>query len=123
MPDRGGAHAGVRVAQAAEPIGIVAEQVRIDRADPNPLPLGEGEELAVVVDGVPGNVQGDARAAARQPVDECGIGDALVDVTRGARPGVDVEPRAGVAVPPGRRLDLQLLQAPDDGLPRPSGAV
>ena len=101
------ANLGVGMAEAAEPILVRAEQVRVDRAEPDALRLRVAAQRAIVVDLVPRDVQRDRRAAARQPVDERGVGDPLEDGPGGARPRVDVEARPGVAVPPRRRLDLE----------------
>ena len=50
---------------------VVAEQVRVDRPDPDALlARAKRAQRAVVVDRVPGDVQSDARAAAGEPVDE-----------------------------------------------------
>ena len=49
-------------------------------------------------------------------MDEGGVVDPLVDGARGARAWEDVEARAGVAVAPGRGLDLELAQAGYDGV-------
>ena len=67
----------VGAAQAAEPVFVLAEQVRVDGADRDPLRLGEACELPVVVDAIPWNVDRDARTACRKPVDEGGVGDPL----------------------------------------------
>src|SRR5262249_37342852 len=93
-----------------EPVVVRAEEVRVDRADAEPLRLGEPLQLAVVVDRVPRDVQRDARAAAGQAMHERGVRDALVRVASGPRPRVDVEARPRVAVAPRRRLDLELAQ-------------
>src|SRR5204863_3784839 len=105
--ERACATAGVRVAEAAEPVLVRAEEVRVDRADADALLLRVLAERAVVVRRVPGDVQRDRGAAAGQAVDERRVREPLVHGARGARPGVDVEARAGVPVAPRRRLDLQ----------------
>ena len=102
------------MAEAAEAVRVVSEQVRVDRADPHALLLGVAPQLAVVVDRVPGDVERDARAAAGQAMDERRVGDPLVHVACGARPRVDVEARSRVAVAPGRRLDLEPREAVED---------
>ncbi len=101
----------VRAADAAEAVGVVAEQVRVDRTDAEAAFPGVGAQRRVVVDGVPGDVEGDARAAAGEPVDERRVRDPFPHVARRARPGIDVEARSRVAVPPARRLDLERPQA------------
>ena len=82
---------------------------------PMPCCVGEPTKVAVVVDRVPRDVQGNAGTCAGEPVHECGVGDPFLDRTRGARPGVDVEARARVAVAPGRRLDLEPAQLFEGG--------
>jgi hypothetical protein len=95
------------MADAPEPVLVVLEQVRVDRTEPEAVLLGERPQLAPVVRPVPGDVNGDARTRAGQPVDESGVGDLLVDGARGSGPGEDVEPGARVGVPPRRRLDRE----------------
>ena len=111
MFERACANAGVRVAEAAEPVLVRAEEVRVDRADADALLLRVLAERAVVVRRVPGDVQRDRGAAAGQAVDERRVREPLVHGARGARPGVDVETRAGVAVAPGGGLDLESPEA------------
>src|SRR5205823_4850737 len=111
MPECLRAHRGVGMAEASEPVGVVAEQVGVDRADPDSLRLGVAAEPCVVVHGVPWDVQRQTRAAAGQTVHERRVVDPLAHVARGARPRVDVETRAGVAVAPGGGLDLESPEA------------
>src|SRR5205085_12331026 len=85
--------------------------------------LGVGAERGPVVDAVPGHVDRDARAAARQLVDERGVRDPLPDGAGGARPRVDVEAGAGVPVAPGRRLELEPAQLGEDGVVAHARAV
>src|SRR5207245_3710905 len=99
------------------------EQVRVDRADPDPELLGIAPQLGPVVDAVPGDVDRHARAAAGQPVDEGGIRDPLPDRSRGAGPRIDVESRARVAVAPGRRLDLESPELRENGVVSHAHAV
>ena len=104
------AHGGVGVAEAAEPVVVVAEQVRVDGADADAEPLGVAAQLGPVVDAVPRHVDRDARADAGQLVDERRVGELLPDVPRRTRPRVDVEARARVAVAPRGRLDLEAAE-------------
>src|SRR5207247_3198416 len=92
----------VRVAQASEPVRVVAEEIRIDRPDPEASVGRIVAERRPVVDPIPGNVQRDRRAATGQAVDECGIVDPLPDGAGGARPWEDVKARARVSIAPGR---------------------
>ena len=101
----------VRVAQAAEAVGVIAEDVRVDRADAQTLLLGEAAKLAPVVDPIPGHMERDRGAAAGEPVDERRVGDPLPHVAGRARPGEDVEARPRVAVAPRGRLDLEPAEA------------
>jgi hypothetical protein len=87
------ANTRVGVTDAAEPVDVLTEQVRIDRPDPYALLLSEARQSAEVVDRIPGNVQRDAGTAARQPVDERCVRDALLDGPRRSRPRVDVKAR------------------------------
>src|SRR5262245_41809602 len=102
MLERPAPYRSVRAAETAEPVGVVAEQVRVDGTDPKPLVLGRRAQLVPVVDSIPRNVDGDGWTAAGELVHERRVRDSLVDVARSAGPGVDVEPRAGVAVSPRR---------------------
>src|SRR6476619_1112850 len=105
--ERPGADVGARVAEAAEPILVRAEQIRVDRAEPDTLRLRIASQRSVVLDHIPRNVQRDRRAAAGETVDQRGVGPPLVDGPGGTRPRVDVEPRPGVPVPPRGGLDLE----------------
>ena len=109
-------HRSVRVADAAEAVLVLAEEVRVDRSDADPLILRVRLQRTPVVHPIPGNVHGDARTGAGQAVDESGVVDAFPDVPGGARPGVHVEARARVSVAPGRRLDLEPPELREDRL-------
>ena len=101
------AHARVRVADAPEPVLVLAEQVRVDRADPDAPAGGVVAERGPVVDTVPGDVERDGRAAAGEAMDERGVVDPLPDGAGGTGPREDMEAGAGVPVAPGRGLDLE----------------
>ena len=90
----------IRVAQAAEPVDVILEEIRVDRTDPYALPRGEAGELRPVVDLVPRNVNGDARAGPGQLMNERGVGNPLIDRACRAWPWVDMEACAGVAISP-----------------------
>src|SRR5262249_23538231 len=111
-------HQSIRVADASEPVRVVAEEVRVDRADPDPALPRVVAERAPVVHPVPRNVKRDARAAAGDAMDERGVVDPVPDRSRRARPRVDVEARAGVAVAPRRGLDLERRELLEDGVLR-----
>ena len=104
------------MAQAAEAVLVVAEEIRVDRPDANTLLLSKASQPPVVVDRVPRDVQGDAWTASGQVVHEGGVGDPLLHSTSGPRPGVDVEARPRIAVAPGRGLDLEPAQPVEDVL-------
>ena len=104
------AHTWIGVTDTAEPVVVLAEQVGVDRPDPDALLASEARQSAEVVDRVPGNVQSDAGATPGEPVDQGRVGDALLDGARRSRPRVDVEARSRVAVAPGGSLDLQRAQ-------------
>src|SRR6266498_4449852 len=95
------------MAEAAEPIGVVAKEVRADGADADPLILRVRSQARPVVDSVPGHVDRDAGTAAGEGMDERRIVDPLVDGAGGSGPRVDVEASARVAVAPRGRLDLE----------------
>jgi hypothetical protein len=90
----------VWIAQASESIVVISEEVGVDGADSDALGLCELPELAVIGDGVPGDVKSDARAASSQAVHESRVRDPLLDVPGGAGPWIDVESRPRVAVSP-----------------------
>src|SRR5205085_1447718 len=100
----------IGVTDAAEPVVVVAEQVRVDRADADAALLGMAAKGRPIVDAVPGDVERHGRTTAGETVDERGVVDPLPDGPRGARPRIDVEAGAGVAVPPRRRLDRERLE-------------
>ena len=81
------ADARVRVAEAAEPVVVVAEEVRVDGADPDALRPARAAERRPVVDAVPRDVDRDVGQQPGQPVDERGVVDPLPDGAGGARPG------------------------------------
>jgi hypothetical protein len=110
------AHLRVGMTQAPEPVRVVSEQIRIDRADPDAALAGVVAERGPVVDAVPRDVQRHRRARAGEAVDERGVVDPLVDGAGRAGPGVDVEAGSGVPVAPRRRLDLEGGQTLEGGV-------
>src|SRR5262249_62201957 len=87
--ERPSAHVLIRVADAPEPVLVVAERVRVDRADPEPALGGVLRQAGPVVDAVPGGVERDRGAAAGEPVDERGVVDPLPAGPRRPRPRPD----------------------------------
>src|SRR4029077_19510810 len=81
-------HARIGMTHAPEPVVVLAEEVRVDRADADAALLGVAPQRLPVVDAVPGDVEGDGRAAAREPVHEGRVVDALPHAAGRARPGV-----------------------------------
>jgi hypothetical protein len=108
--------ARVGVAEAAEPVLVVLEQVRVDGAEADALLLGEAADVGPVVGAVPRDVDRDARTGARQPVDERRVGHLLVHRAGGSWPREDPEARARVGVAPGRRLDLERPEPGEDSV-------
>jgi hypothetical protein len=104
------ANAGVGVADAAEPVLLLLEEVRVDRAEADPLVGGEAIELVPVVRLIPRDVDGHARTGAGKTVHQSRVRDALVDGACGAGPREDAEARTRVAVAPRGRLDLEPAQ-------------
>ena len=100
MVERAQADPLVGIAQASESIVVISEEVGVDGADSDALGLCEPPELAVIGDGVPGDVKSDARAASGQAVHQSRVRDPLVGIPGGAGPRIDVEPCTRVAVPP-----------------------
>src|SRR5207244_2994266 len=105
------ADARVWIADAAEPVLVLAEQVRVDRADADPALLCVPPKRAPVVDAIPGDVEGHARTTAGEAVHERRVVDPLPGGAGRAGPRKHVEARARVPVSPGGRLDLQCGKA------------
>ena len=103
---------------------VVLEEVRVDRADPDALaPRRSARSSSQSSTRSHGMWIATLGQQPGQPVDERGVGDPLVHGARRARPREDVEARAGVAVAPGRRLDLELPELGERRLERPSALV
>ncbi len=97
-------HRRVRVADAAELVRFLLEQVRIDGADPQAEIRRMLPQRTVVVDLVPGDVNGDGGRDPGQLMDLRRVLELLERVPRHAWLRKDFEAGAGVAVAPGGRL-------------------
>ncbi len=100
----------VGVADAAELVVVVLEDVGVDRADPDAVALGVRGEGRVVVDLVPGDVHGHDGGDAGVLVYLGGVVGLLVGVPGHARLAEHLEPGPAVAERPGRQLDLVILE-------------
>jgi len=76
------AHPRIGVAHAAEHVVVVLERVGVDRAQGDPEVRREVRQAGVVVDLVPGDVQGNPRSRSREAVHSRCVGDLLEGVTR-----------------------------------------
>ena len=66
------------MAEAAESICVVTEEVRVDGSDPDPVAFGVGAQAVPIVDAVPRDVDGDAGTATGEFLDERCVGEPLV---------------------------------------------
>src|SRR5271165_2982905 len=111
MLDGLAAYTGLGMCQAAELIGVLLEEIGIDGTDPQPQSLCIVSCGLPVIRLIPGNVQRDSRTCPGEPVDDGGVLQLLVQITRRSRPGEDFKACAGIAVTPGWRFDGKGLNA------------
>ena len=104
------------MADAAQSVRLVLEEIGVDGADTDAERLGVGLQFRPVIDRVPGNVKGDRRADAGKAVHHGGIGQLLAHVAGGSGPSKNGEAGAAIAVSPGRCLYALGLEGPLDGL-------
>jgi hypothetical protein len=95
----------VGVGEGSELVVIVLEGVRVDGAEGHTVVGCESTEGGVVLDFVPGNVQGDRRGQRGVLVHLGGIRDLLLRGARGSWGAEYFEPGARVAERPGRKFD------------------
>src|SRR5215207_4153821 len=95
-------HRGVRVADASEPVVLFLKEVWVYGPDPQPQRARVLLQLPVVIDPVPGDVDGYRRTYARVAVNLGGVRELLERVARHTRLREDFEAGAGVAVAPRR---------------------
>ena len=100
------------VAQRAQAVRILLEDVRIHRADGEAAGLCMGPECGpVVVRGaVPRDVNRHGRGDPREPLHHGRVVDLLENRARRAGPGKNMKPRARVRVAPGGRFNPLLVQ-------------
>ena len=108
-------HARVGIADAAEHVVVVLEDVGVDRPEADAGVRCVTGQVGVIVDPVPRDVERDARRDAGEPVDLGGVGDLLVGSPRHALLGEHLETGPGVAEGPRRQLDPLVPQRRDDG--------
>src|SRR5439155_14014932 len=94
---RAPAHRLARVAEAAELVVELLEEVRVDRPDAQPERAGRLPQSVPVSDTIPGDVQRDRRRDAGQAVDDGGVLELLEHGARRARLVEDSEAGTGVA--------------------------
>jgi hypothetical protein len=105
MLDGLAAHRLVGMGDAAQLVVVVLEHVGVDGTQDDASLGSVRGEVGVVVDGVPWDVQRHTRRHAGEAVHGGGVVDLLVRVARHALLGEHLEPGAGVAERPRRRLD------------------
>jgi hypothetical protein len=98
--ERLSAHPAVRIADTAQHVVVVLEDIRVDRAEADALVRGVPRQVRVVVNLVPRDVERHARRNPGEAVDLGGVGDLLVRVPRHALLGEHLEARPGVAEGP-----------------------
>jgi hypothetical protein len=109
------AHPWVGVADAAQLVVVVLEDVGVDGADTDPEVAGVPGQRSVVIDLVPGNVHRHAGGDAGEPVNLGRVFGLLPRGTRHSRLAEYLEPCSAVPEGPGRQLDLMLSQGSLDG--------
>ena len=112
---RAAAHRGIGMADAAQPVDIVLEDVGIHRADTHPALSRIRHQARPVVHPVPGYVDGHRRADAGEAVDQRRVIDLLPHRAGSARPREHREARTGVSVSPRWRLNRKTRQGLDRG--------
>ena len=121
MLDRLRAHRGRGVRQAPELVGLalaalVLESVGVHGIEAEPEARGVRLERAVVLAGIPGQVQRDGRRRAGEPVDHSAVLEFLEDVARLARPGEAREARPASANTPGGQCHGEIRHTARHGL-------
>ncbi len=103
---------GRGVAQRAQPIGLVLEDVGVDGAHADAARLGvlAHRGIVAVLGLVPRDVQRHAAGDAGELVHRGGVIQFFRRGARRARPGKHLEARAGVGIAPRRGLDVLVLQ-------------
>jgi hypothetical protein len=114
-------HLATRVAEAAQAIGLVLEQVGVDATDPQAKVLRVPARCSPVAGAVPGDVDRDRRADPGQTVHLGRVLELLLQRARGAGPGEHPEAGAAVAVAPGGRLHAQPKSLLERVLPQLEG--
>ena len=107
----------VGVAERAELVGIVLEDIRVDRADRDAVRLGvlAHRGVVVILGLVPGDMDRDRGGDAGHLVNDRGVIELLAGGGGRARPGKSLEARATVGIAPAGRLDPLLLERGLDG--------
>src|SRR3954464_8934608 len=100
------------VAERAELVSVILEDVGVDRADLDAARLGVlAHRVVIAILGlIPRNVDGDRGRNSGQLVNDRGIVELLASGGGRAGPGKRLEARAAVGVAPAGRLDPLLLE-------------
>ena len=110
--DRPAANRGVLVRDRAQPVALILKEVRIDGTDPEPSGGGHLRRVAGLVSlEVPLDVDRDARAAPRHPVDLRGIVELVLERERRGILQILAETSAGVREAPAGEFDAESIEA------------
>ena len=105
----------VEVRQAPELVDVVLERVGVDRPELNAQLGCVAAQPGVVVDLVPGDVEGDRRGQAGVRVDLRRVGDLLLNGAGGSGGAEDLKACSGIAERPGRKLNSLFGELGGDG--------
>src|SRR5207244_12101494 len=103
--------------ERSELVLLLFEDVRIDRAGPDAVSIGERRDARGARDPVrkiPEHVQRERGACAGEPVHFARVAEFLLDRRRGRRLQKLSEPRARVGKAPGRQLDAERVERRGD---------
>jgi hypothetical protein len=110
--DRPTPNRGVLVRDRAQPVALVPEEVRVDGTESKPASRGQFRRVAGLVSlEVPQDVDRDARAAPRHPVDLGGIVQLVRERERRGILEILAETRAGVRESPAGQFDAESIES------------
>ncbi len=112
MLDGLAAYGWIAMAQTAQPIHVLLKQIWVDRTNRQAQLFCRSCHVAIVIDSIPGNMDGDGRANASNALHLGGVREFFIDSARRTRPGKNFKTCARVAITPGGSFYFQL---PDSG--------